>query len=108
MKTRNKVFAGNPNTIVQFRNCRILFNGEIIREDFWVRNGKILNPEKLFYLERKKADVQFDCGNLIISAGFIDVQINGKFHVAVTAEYFLCVFQCFSSLDHVQEELVNF
>ena len=97
MKTRNKVFAGNPNAIVQFCNCRILFNGKIIREDFWVRNGKILNPEKLFYLERKKADVQFDCGNLIISAGFIDVQINGKFHVHVVVFRIFFVYVLFNA-----------
>lgn len=66
-------------TIVQFVNCRILYKGAIIREDFWVRDGKILNPEKLFYDEKKKAHVQIDCKNLIISAGFIDVQINGGF-----------------------------
>lgn len=47
------------------------------REDLWVREGKILNPEKLFFDEKGSADVQLDCKDSIITPGFIDVQING-------------------------------
>lgn len=47
------------------------------REDLWVREGKILNPEKLFFEEKGSADVQLDCKDSIIAPGFIDVQING-------------------------------
>ena len=67
------------DTILQFKNCRILQNHEIIREDLWVRNGRILNPEKLFFEEKSDADIQIDCGGHIIAPGYIDVQINGKF-----------------------------
>ena len=67
-------FAGR---IIQFVNCRILYKGELIREDLWVRDGIILNPEKVFYTEREAAYLKIDCKNLIISPGFIDVQING-------------------------------
>lgn len=48
------------------------------REDLWVREGKILNPEKLFFDEEGFADRKVDCGNKIIAPGFIDVQLNGK------------------------------
>ncbi|XP_066919635.1 N-acetylglucosamine-6-phosphate deacetylase-like [Clytia hemisphaerica] len=65
--------------IIQFINCRILYKGELIKEDFWVRDGIILNPEKVFYTEREAAHLKIDCKNLIISPGFIDVQINGGF-----------------------------
>ena len=65
-------------TIFQFRNCTILWDHELIREDLWVRNGKILNPEKLFFEERAYADVQVDCEGSILAPGYIDVQINGK------------------------------
>ncbi|XP_014745731.1 PREDICTED: putative N-acetylglucosamine-6-phosphate deacetylase isoform X3 [Sturnus vulgaris] len=51
------------------------------REDLWVREGKILNPEKLFFDEKGSADVQLDCKDSIIAPGFIDVQINGGFGV---------------------------
>ena len=65
--------------ITQFRNCRILYQHAIIREDLWVRDGKILNPEWLFFIEKGHADFQVDCKDCIISPGFIDTQINGKF-----------------------------
>ncbi len=64
--------------IQQFVNCRILYDHQIIREDLWVRDGKILNPEKLIFDDRLAADYQIDCNNAIISPGFIDVQINGE------------------------------
>lgn len=50
----------------------------VCREDLWVREGKILNPEKLFFDEEGYADHKVDCGKKIIAPGFIDVQINGK------------------------------
>uniref|UniRef100_A0A2C9K4S2 N-acetylglucosamine-6-phosphate deacetylase n=2 Tax=Biomphalaria glabrata TaxID=6526 RepID=A0A2C9K4S2_BIOGL len=65
--------------LYQYTNCRILRNGKIIREDLWVRNGVIMNPEILFYVEKVSADQKIDCQNLIIAPGFIDVQINGGF-----------------------------
>ncbi|XP_061456209.1 N-acetylglucosamine-6-phosphate deacetylase [Rhineura floridana] len=67
--------------IFQFTNCWILKNHELQREDLWVREGKILNPEKLFFDEKKPADVQLDCKGSILAPGFIDVQINGGFGV---------------------------
>lgn len=42
-----------------------------------MRGGRILDPEKLFFEERRVADEQRDCGGRILAPGFIDVQING-------------------------------
>ncbi|XP_020668777.3 N-acetylglucosamine-6-phosphate deacetylase [Pogona vitticeps] len=67
--------------VFQFTNCWILRNHELQREDLWVRDGRILNPEKLFFDEKKPADVRLDCKGSIIAPGFIDVQINGGFGV---------------------------
>lgn len=67
------------NLLIQFRNCRLVRQDKLIREDLWVRNDKIQNPEKIFFDERVRADIQIDCGDLIIAPGFIDVQINGGF-----------------------------
>lgn len=53
----------------------------VCREDLWVRGGRILDPEKLFFEERRVADEQRDCGGCILAPGFIDVQINGGFGV---------------------------
>lgn len=89
--------------LIKFKNCRILRDHKIIREDLWVRNGKIINPEKIFFDEKRQAHLvnlithqssstslmtskiyfflsqQIDCHNAIISPGFIDLQINGSF-----------------------------
>lgn len=62
----------------QFWLCSRLLVASVFREDLWVREGKILNPEKLFFDEKKPADVQLDCKGSILAPGFIDVQINGK------------------------------
>ncbi len=52
----------------------ILEDGRLVREDLWVRNGRILDPLHLFYEEKKKADVVVDCSGFILSPGFIDIQ----------------------------------
>uniref|UniRef100_A0A8B9DJ73 N-acetylglucosamine-6-phosphate deacetylase n=1 Tax=Anser cygnoides TaxID=8845 RepID=A0A8B9DJ73_ANSCY len=75
----NKSVSDAP--IAQFTNCRILRDRRLQREDLWVREGKILNPEKLFFDEKGSADIQLDCKGSIIAPGFIDVQINGGFGV---------------------------
>ncbi|KAK7473401.1 hypothetical protein BaRGS_00035374 [Batillaria attramentaria] len=72
--------------LTQFRNCRVLRNNQIYRDDFWVRDGKIVNPEKVFFDERIPADVQVDCQDSIIAPGFIDVQLNGAFGVNFSDE----------------------
>ncbi|KAJ6657610.1 hypothetical protein lerEdw1_002326 [Lerista edwardsae] len=72
--------------ILQFTNGWILKDHKLQREDLWVRDGKILNPEKLFFEEKKLADVQLDCKGSIIAPGFIDVQINGGFGVDFSLE----------------------
>ena len=64
--------------LFHFKNCRVLRDHEIVTDDLWVREGKIVDPRKLFWEEKSEADIQVDCHNLIISPGFIDVQINGK------------------------------
>lgn len=62
----------------RFINCRILRDGKLVNENLWVRNGKITNPEQVFFDEKIKADVVIDCKGSIIAPGFIDLQINGK------------------------------
>lgn len=64
--------------IIQFRNCRLIRDHQLIAEDLWVRNGRIINPEPLFFDERALAHQQVDCLNAIIAPGFIDIQINGR------------------------------
>ena len=69
------------NCIKKFTNCSILRNNEIIKEDLWVRNGKIINPEPLFFEEKIGPDETIDCGGVLVAPGLIDLQINGGFGV---------------------------
>ena len=65
--------------IIQLKNCRIVRNGALVHDDLFIRNGLIIDPEKLFFDERTTADMQIDCDGLIVAPGFIDVQLNGAF-----------------------------
>ncbi|XP_003703368.1 N-acetylglucosamine-6-phosphate deacetylase [Megachile rotundata] len=68
----------------QFYNCWILRDGKILKEDLWVRDGRIVNPEKIFYDEKIKPNISIDCNEALISPGYIDLQINGGFGVDFT------------------------
>jgi N-acetylglucosamine-6-phosphate deacetylase len=76
-KTRKSAVKSHKK-LLQFRNCQILRDHAIITEDFWVRDGKIVDPEKVFFDEKISADVQIDCKGALIAPGFLDLQINGK------------------------------
>lgn len=67
----------NKSELTRFTDCFILRNGKIFKEDLWVRNGKIVNPEEVFYVEQVEADRTVNCDNNLIAPGFIDIQING-------------------------------
>lgn len=68
----------NNDYLLQFTNCRILRNHRLIKDDLWVRNGRIINPEPVFFEEKALAHNKHDCQNAIIAPGYIDLQINGK------------------------------
>ncbi|CAH0397494.1 unnamed protein product [Chilo suppressalis] len=63
--------------LVRFYNCYILRDSKIIKEDLWLRDGKIENPEQIFYVEQLEPCRNIDCKNALIAPGFIDIQING-------------------------------
>lgn len=63
---------------VQYRNCRVLRGGQVVKQQLWIRDGKIIDPEPVFYEERCKPDLVVNCRNALIVPGFIDVQINGE------------------------------
>ena len=64
--------------LIQFTNCKILRNHEIIENDLLIRNGKIVDPEKVFFDEQTTATKKINCMGAIIAPGFIELQINGK------------------------------
>lgn len=78
-----------PGQVTKFRNCKLLRGGEIVQDDLWVKHGKIIDPESRFWEAMKSdeveaADVVVDCRGMLLSPGFIDVQLNGAFGVDFT------------------------
>lgn len=78
-------------SLIKFVNCRLIRNGRIECDDIWVRDGKIMNPEKIFFEEKVKADKSVDCNNAIIAPGYIDVQINGSSSIRMYVRLYNCV-----------------
>lgn len=74
--------------VIQFVNCKILRNHSIYEDIFLVCGGKIIDPEKVFFEEKRKPDIIIDLKGCIVSPGFIDVQINGGFGVDFTHDLF--------------------
>lgn len=64
--------------IIQFHNCFILRDGQIIKEDLWTCEGKIVDPEPIFFDKKDYADIKIDCQGLLIAPGYIDLQVNGS------------------------------
>jgi len=82
-------------TLYRYRNCKLLRDHAIITDDLWVRNGQIIDPEKIFFDERRQADIEYDCQGVLIAPGYIDLQINGAFG------------HDFSSADEASEEMLQ-
>uniref|UniRef100_A0A8R1E5T7 N-acetylglucosamine-6-phosphate deacetylase n=2 Tax=Caenorhabditis japonica TaxID=281687 RepID=A0A8R1E5T7_CAEJA len=73
--------TNSENSLLQFVNCSVLRADGLRKEHIWVRNGRILDEKLVFFEEKRSADVQVDCDGLILSPGFIDVQLNGGFGI---------------------------
>ncbi|XP_020802147.1 N-acetylglucosamine-6-phosphate deacetylase [Drosophila serrata] len=67
--------------LLQLTNCRLVRGHRLIRDDLWVRDGRIVNPEPIFFDEQATAHRRVDCNNAIIAPGYIDLQINGGYGV---------------------------
>ena len=50
---------------------------DLVQEDVWVRDGKIVQAQHLFFREKRSPDFVFDCSEHLLAPGFIDIQING-------------------------------
>jgi N-acetylglucosamine-6-phosphate deacetylase len=67
----------------------------LILDDLWIRHGKIINPQDVFFEEKIQADIEYDCQGVLIVPGYIDLQINGAFG------------HDFSSADEASEEMLR-
>ena len=62
---------------VCFSNGKILRRHQIVAEDLWVSNGKVIPPQA-------KANTILDMDGNLIAPGYIDLQVNGGFGVDFT------------------------
>lgn len=74
--------------LIQFVNCKVLRQHKFINEDLWVRDGTVIDPEKIFFDEQIQADKKIDCGGDFIVPGFIELQINGKYFGGFKCKHF--------------------
>jgi hypothetical protein len=86
----------------QFTNCRLIRNGRLNLDiDLWVQNGKVIDPQKLFFAKQKKADRVIDCQGSLIAPGFIDIQINGRLSIIYFLTFYITITKTGSSLSKV-------
>ena len=65
--------------VVRLKNVRIVRGGELSKDELWIQDGRIINPQKYFFDVKKRADEEIDCQGFIIAPGLIDIQFNGKY-----------------------------
>ncbi|KAI8981039.1 hypothetical protein BDB01DRAFT_795096 [Pilobolus umbonatus] len=72
----------SPDKIYKIINGRILMKHKIVENSYiWYQNGKIINPQHLFFGERRDADCIIDAQGKLVVPGFIDIQINGAYGI---------------------------
>ncbi|KAG0300630.1 hypothetical protein BGZ98_009031 [Dissophora globulifera] len=72
----------NEPKVTKITNCRILRDHKIVeKDDIWIQNGKIIDPHKFFWYQKRLPDIVLDAQGLLVVPGFIETQINGAFGV---------------------------
>ncbi len=99
-----KIPLADENLLIKLSNCRILRNGCLVKDNLLIRNGKILDPEEIFYVEKCLPNLEIDCQDLIIAPGFIDIQINGGFGIDFTND----TINIKENLNHVSFQLLKY
>ena len=85
--------------ITRFKNCEVLRDGMLVKgADVWVRGGKVIDPQRLFYEEKRMPDRIIDCQGLIVAPGFIDIQINGESSPIIHYYTLCCIVRWWTSL----------
>lgn len=98
-------FTWSTDQLVQLKNLRVVKRGraELVREDLMIRNGRVCDPEKVFFDEKRLPDLILDCHGLVASPGLIDVQLNGAYGRDFTNEHA----QIDDALAYVSERIVR-
>eukprot|EP01064_Diplonema_japonicum_P008811 TRINITY_DN16248_c6_g1_i2.p1 TRINITY_DN16248_c6_g1~~TRINITY_DN16248_c6_g1_i2.p1 ORF type:complete len:706 (+),score=168.72 TRINITY_DN16248_c6_g1_i2:56-2173(+) len=81
--------------VLKVINIKLLRGKDLVSDDLWVRNGRVINPAQRFWEAREvseyAAETIVDGKGAVCSPGFIDIQLNGAFGIdftdpALTAE----------------------
>ncbi|KAH8554553.1 hypothetical protein BGW37DRAFT_517089 [Umbelopsis sp. PMI_123] len=68
--------------VIKIINARLLLDHEIVENTYlWFRDGKIVDPQELFFNDHREPDEIIDANNAIVVPGYVDVQINGAFGI---------------------------
>ncbi|KAF9953888.1 hypothetical protein BGZ65_004373, partial [Modicella reniformis] len=78
----NTPIPDNEPKVIKITNCKILKDHKIVENDaVWIQGGKIIDPHKFFWYQKRLPDEVLDAGGLLVVPGFIETQINGAFGV---------------------------
>lgn len=69
-----QLYPSEDGKVVRYFNGRVLRGHQLVQEDLWVANGKVIPP-------KQTPDEKIDVQGLIIAPGYIDLQINGAFGI---------------------------
>ena len=72
--------SSEEGLVTCYKGGLVVRAGGLVQTDLWVRAGKIVEPQQLFFRERRAPDFYFDCRNHLVAPGFIDIQINGAYN----------------------------
>ncbi|XP_065886507.1 N-acetylglucosamine-6-phosphate deacetylase-like [Dysidea avara] len=72
--------------VVRLKNVRIVRGGELSKDELWIQDGRIINPQKYFFDVKKRADEEIDCQGFIIAPGLIDIQFNGAYGIDIASK----------------------
>lgn len=75
----NTPLPENTPKVIKITNCRVLKDHKIVEKDaIWIQDGKIIDPHKFFWYQKRLPDVVLDAEGLLVAPGFIEAQINGN------------------------------
>ncbi|CAO3681763.1 unnamed protein product [Umbelopsis vinacea] len=74
--------SSTEGKVIKIVNARLLLDHEIVENTYlWFRDGKIVDPQELFFKDYREPDEVIDANGAIVVPGYLDVQINGAFGV---------------------------
>lgn len=63
--------------LTRIHNVRLIQGNDLEEGEIWIRDGKFVDPQAVFFGEQVFPDHVIDGRQRIIAPGYIDVQLNG-------------------------------